>query len=171
MCFPSTLLHLSNSIVYEVRICVFHQHCFICQIKSSMRFEYVFSSTLLHLSNSTVSQNAGIEPRTVGTLGSAVRRFNHSAQPHRQTRLDLIHALHTHMLDIIFFELSSMNYPYSPLKGFDERSSSFQLSSCAGIFFILPCIENYSKVDLRTSVIDIPPQEVNSTNILHMKKY
>jgi regulator of protease activity HflC (stomatin/prohibitin superfamily) len=31
-----------------------------------------------------------------------------------------------------------------------------------GIFFILPCIENYSKVDLRTSVIDIPPQEVNS---------
>ena len=32
----------------------------------------------------------------------------------------------------------------------------------AGIFFILPCIENYSKVDLRTSVIDIPPQEVGS---------
>ncbi len=32
---------------------------------------------------------------------------------------------------------------------------------CPGIFFILPCIENYSKVDLRTSVIDIPPQEVS----------
>ena len=29
-----------------------------------------------------------------------------------------------------------------------------------GIFFVLPCIENYSKVDLRTAVIDIPPQEV-----------
>ncbi|XP_063614629.1 band 7 protein AGAP004871-like [Penaeus indicus] len=29
-----------------------------------------------------------------------------------------------------------------------------------GIFFILPCIESYSKVDLRTSVFDVPPQEV-----------
>ncbi|CAL4084363.1 unnamed protein product [Meganyctiphanes norvegica] len=29
-----------------------------------------------------------------------------------------------------------------------------------GIFFILPCIETYSKVDLRTSVFDVPPQEV-----------
>merc|ERR1719193_261790 len=29
-----------------------------------------------------------------------------------------------------------------------------------GIFFVLPCIESYQKVDLRTSVIDIPPQEV-----------
>lgn len=31
-----------------------------------------------------------------------------------------------------------------------------------GIFFVLPCIENYTKVDLRTSVIDIPPQEVGT---------
>lgn len=30
----------------------------------------------------------------------------------------------------------------------------------AGIFFILPCIETYTKVDLRTGVFDIPPQEV-----------
>ncbi|XP_076346731.1 band 7 protein AGAP004871-like [Tachypleus tridentatus] len=29
-----------------------------------------------------------------------------------------------------------------------------------GIFFILPCIENYKKVDLRTLNFDIPPQEV-----------
>ena len=33
----------------------------------------------------------------------------------------------------------------------------FELS---GIFFVLPCVENYTKVDLRTSAIDIPPQEV-----------
>ena len=32
--------------------------------------------------------------------------------------------------------------------------------STLGIFFVLPCIEKYTKVDLRTSVIDIPPQEV-----------
>ena len=30
-----------------------------------------------------------------------------------------------------------------------------------GIFFILPCIETYSKVDLRTSVFDVPPQEAS----------
>ena len=34
--------------------------------------------------------------------------------------------------------------------------------STLGIFFVLPCIEKYTKVDLRTSVIDIPPQEVCS---------
>nr|CAD7605054.1 unnamed protein product [Timema genevievae] len=30
-----------------------------------------------------------------------------------------------------------------------------------GIFFVLPCIETYSKVDLRTSVFDIPRQEAS----------
>lgn len=29
-----------------------------------------------------------------------------------------------------------------------------------GIFFIMPCIENYTKVDLRTLTFDVPPQEV-----------
>ena len=29
-----------------------------------------------------------------------------------------------------------------------------------GIFFILPCIDNYVKVDLRTISFDVPPQEV-----------
>ena len=29
-----------------------------------------------------------------------------------------------------------------------------------GLFFVLPCIENFVKIDLRTSVFDIPPQEV-----------
>ena len=30
----------------------------------------------------------------------------------------------------------------------------------SGIFFILPCIEAYQKVDLRTITLDVPPQEV-----------
>ncbi|XP_064616329.1 band 7 protein AGAP004871-like [Liolophura sinensis] len=29
-----------------------------------------------------------------------------------------------------------------------------------GIFFVLPCIESYSKVDLRTVSFDVPPQEI-----------
>jgi len=30
----------------------------------------------------------------------------------------------------------------------------------SGIFFVLPCIESYTKVDLRTVSFDVPPQEV-----------
>ncbi|XP_013772802.2 band 7 protein AAEL010189-like [Limulus polyphemus] len=48
-----------------------------------------------------------------------------------------------------------------------ERAVVFRLgrlvkggSKGPGIFFILPCIENYTKVDLRTITFDIPPQEV-----------
>ena len=29
-----------------------------------------------------------------------------------------------------------------------------------GIFFVLPCIEAYQKVDLRTITLGVPPQEV-----------
>ncbi|CAM6032209.1 unnamed protein product, partial [Sphagnum compactum] len=29
-----------------------------------------------------------------------------------------------------------------------------------GVFFVLPCIDNYCKVDLRTISFDVPPQEV-----------
>ena len=31
-----------------------------------------------------------------------------------------------------------------------------------GIFFIIPCIDTYRKVDLRTVSFDVPPQEVNN---------
>ena len=31
-----------------------------------------------------------------------------------------------------------------------------------GIFFVLPCIETYQKVDLRTITLDVPPQEVSN---------
>lgn len=29
-----------------------------------------------------------------------------------------------------------------------------------GMFFIVPCIDSYTKVDLRTVTFDVPPQEV-----------
>ena len=36
-----------------------------------------------------------------------------------------------------------------------------------GIFFVLPCIESYQKVDLRTITLGVPPQEViSSTDII-----
>ena len=31
----------------------------------------------------------------------------------------------------------------------------------AGLFFIMPCIDSYKKVDLRTVSFDVPPQEVS----------
>ena len=29
-----------------------------------------------------------------------------------------------------------------------------------GLFFIMPCVDSYKKVDLRTVSFDVPPQEV-----------
>ena len=49
-----------------------------------------------------------------------------------------------------------------------ERSVIFRLGRLRkggakgpGIFFIIPCIDTYRKVDLRTVSFDVPPQEVN----------
>ena len=30
-----------------------------------------------------------------------------------------------------------------------------------GLFFVMPCIDSYQKVDLRTVSFDVPPQEVS----------
>ena len=50
-----------------------------------------------------------------------------------------------------------------------ERSVIFRLGRLRaggakgpGIFFILPCIDSYKKVDLRTVSFDVPPQEILS---------
>lgn len=37
---------------------------------------------------------------------------------------------------------------------------SFLFRKTKGIFFILPCIDSYARVDLRTRTYDVPPQEV-----------
>ena len=34
----------------------------------------------------------------------------------------------------------------------------------AGIFFVLPCVETYQKVDLRTITLGVPPQEVSHSD-------
>lgn len=34
-----------------------------------------------------------------------------------------------------------------------------------GIFFILPCIDAYARVDLRTRTYDVPPQELSINSI------
>ena len=61
-----------------------------------------------------------------------------------------------------------------------ERSVIFRLGRLRkggakgpGIFFIIPCIDTYRKVDLRTVSFDVPPQEVNkySNSDYHYKSY
>jgi len=50
-----------------------------------------------------------------------------------------------------------------PLPPKEQRPSFFPLFFyffLLGLFFVLPCIENYQKVDLRTITLDVPPQEV-----------
>ena len=42
------------------------------------------------------------------------------------------------------------------------------LFSFLGIFFVLPCIETYQKVDLRTITLDVPPQEVSKQPAVHL---
>ena len=33
-----------------------------------------------------------------------------------------------------------------------------------GVFFIIPCVDVYEKVDMRTQTFEIPPQEVSLMN-------
>ena len=34
-----------------------------------------------------------------------------------------------------------------------------------GVFFIIPCVDHYEKIDMRTQTYDVPPQEVRTPNI------
>ena len=34
-----------------------------------------------------------------------------------------------------------------------------------GVFFIIPCVDHYEKIDMRTQTYDVPPQGVRIPNI------
>jgi hypothetical protein len=119
-------------------------------LKGGFFLFYVRYSTLHHLLPlrfSTVSEDAGIESRTVATTALAVRRYNHSARSHPQsanlihtqlnlihTRLDLIHARldHIHTRPDLITQLSC--YCDSPL----SHQSSSLLAVIDGISTCLP---------------------------------
>ena len=42
----------------------------------------------------------------------------------------------------------------------ENKKITKNLSLYAGLFIVLPCIESYKKVDLRTITLGVPPQEV-----------
>jgi hypothetical protein len=64
------LIYVGNCVLFWS---LFVQHCFTCRPQDS-----------------TVSEDAGIEPRTFATSALAVKRSNHSVRSHPHTRLDLI---------------------------------------------------------------------------------
>ena len=39
-------------------------------------------------------------------------------------------------------------------------SSNYPDRSSKGVFFIIPCVDVYEKIDMRTATYEIPPQEV-----------
>jgi erythrocyte band 7 integral membrane protein len=43
---------------------------------------------------------------------------------------------------------------------YDIHRRYVMLNLGPGLFFILPCVDTYSKVDLRTVTFDVPPQEI-----------
>ena len=42
-----------------------------------------------------------------------------------------------------------------------QHSSSSSMFQGPGIFFVLPCVDHFRSVDMRTVSFDVPPQEVN----------
>ena len=50
----------------------------------------------------------------------------------------------------------------------ESHGPSFFFLLHIGLFFVLPCIENYQKVDLRTITLDVPPQEVNVFRVKYL---
>merc|ERR1719325_419638 len=76
------------------------------------------------------------------------------------------------LLTMISWALVMVTLPFSLFVCFKvvqeyERAVIFRLgrlldggSKGPGIFFVLPCIESYQKVDLRTITLGVPPQEV-----------
>lgn len=61
----------------------------------------------------------------------------------------------------------NLTFPYSQVVTEYERAVIFRLgrlrkggSKGPGIFTVIPCIDNFRIVDLRTVSFDVPPQEV-----------
>ena len=47
--------------------------------------------------------------------------------------------------------------------GDNDLSDFVNIFSGPGVFFIIPCVDVYEKIDMRSQTFEIPPQEVRST--------
>ena len=99
-----------------------------------------------------------------GVVVDQVSHFHHLVFTH------YLLGLHTYILQLhIFLMLAAacewcfeymLEHTYYFYCHMNQNHSNNKKILTSGIIIVLPCIENYSKVDLRTTAIDIPPQEV-----------
>ena len=40
-----------------------------------------------------------------------------------------------------------------------------------GVFFVIPCVDVYEKIDMRSQTFEIPPQEVENIQCFYLKIY
>ncbi|XKL68233.1 hypothetical protein PGB90_003724 [Kerria lacca] len=92
-------------------------------------------------------------------------KYNSGNQQHDADFIEIITTIASVILLIVTFPISIF-YCFKVVQEY-ERAVIFRLGRLRqgdargpGIFFIIPCIDNYCKVDLRTVSFDVPPQEV-----------
>lgn len=91
--------------------------------------------------------------------------FSSGSEPENMSIVEIIATVGSILLLIITFPISIF-MSFKVVQEY-ERAVIFRLGRVRaggargpGIFFILPCIDTYCKVDLRTVSFDVPPQEV-----------
>lgn len=67
----------------------------------------------------------------------------------------ILYVSYKHKIKLIIIHISLLNKLQ-----LNHYFNMLLLQCFPGIFFVLPCIESYTKVDLRTVSFDVPPQEV-----------
>ena len=74
--------------------------------------------------------------------------------------------IYTHVLLIIYIYITNHPTSLCELQEY-ERAVIFRLGRLVtggargpGVFFIIPCVDVYEKIDMRTTTYEIPPQEV-----------
>ena len=79
--------------------------------------------------------------------------------------LSLLHCKSGSGILFFYFHCSAHHYPQEY-----ERAVIFRLGRLVtggargpGVFFVIPCLDVYEKIDMRTSTYDVPPQEVRYT--------
>ncbi|XP_075226721.1 band 7 protein AGAP004871-like isoform X2 [Lycorma delicatula] len=89
------------------------------------------------------------------------------AEPERMSFIEIVATVGSIILLVVTFPISIF-MSFKVVQEY-ERAVIFRLGRVRaggargpGIFFILPCIDTYCKVDLRTVSFDVPPQEVLS---------
>uniref|UniRef100_A0A1B6BXA4 Band 7 domain-containing protein n=1 Tax=Clastoptera arizonana TaxID=38151 RepID=A0A1B6BXA4_9HEMI len=91
--------------------------------------------------------------------------FSGISEPEPMGKVELAATILSIVLLVVTFPIS-LFFCFKVVQEY-ERAVIFRLGRLRsggargpGIFFILPCIDNYCKVDLRTVSFDVPPQEV-----------